>query len=76
MELFAKMRQWRKNLLSVKTPSLAFYSAWDEFLSRKNKTMLEANPAFTMVELQNSAHCYYEEPDLLLLKDKLVEFIA
>ncbi len=76
LELFSKIRKTRRIAELVKTPCVACQSLKDEMVSKNAKKVLEKNPSFTVVELKNSGHYYYEENDLSLIKKTFTDFIC
>ena len=70
LELFRKMRQTRKRLPLLTTPTLAFQSGSDCMVSAKAVTLLQKNPAITVTVLHESDHNYYAPQELSLLLEQ------
>ncbi len=75
LELFSKIRKVRRITELVKTPCVACQSLKDEMVSKMSIALLKKNSIFTIVELKNSGHYYYEENDLSLIKKTFTDFI-
>lgn len=74
LELFAKIRDSRKLLPSLKTPCVAYQSCHDEMVTRKAATCLRQNPCITVTELENSTHYYYDDKDMAALQEAFKRF--
>ena len=66
-ELFAKIRQTRAALNTLRTPSAVYQSKNDELVSNKSITYLKQNPYITVNELNSSGHYYYGQTDWAFL---------
>jgi carboxylesterase len=76
LELFAKIRKTRKQLPKLETACLAFQSAKDEMVSLRAAQLLAKSPCVCVGMLKHSGHYYYEERDLLQLKEAFSQWIA
>ncbi len=76
LELFAKIRQTRRLVGSVKIPCVAYQSAKDEMVSKNAGKILEENPLISVAELHSSGHYYYEKEDFARLKGAFADFIS
>lgn len=75
LELFAQIRKVRKMIGQVKIPTVAYQSQKDEMVSRKAGKCLAESPKISVVELERSGHYYYEERDLIILREAFKKFI-
>lgn len=62
-ELFAKIRQTRKNVHLLNRSCFAYQSKKDEMVSRRSIKDLKKNPCISINELENSGHYYYDKSD-------------
>lgn len=67
LELFRKMRQTRKALHQLTTPTLAFQSGKDCMVSARSVKLLQRNPAIKVTVLPESDHNYYAPQELAML---------
>ena len=63
LELFAKIWQTRKMIMSLNITCSVFQSGKDEMVSRRSKKYLENNPSILINELEKSGHYYYDKED-------------
>ena len=77
-ELFAKIRQTRKNIATLNAPCLVYQSGKDEMVSKKSIKYLKQNPYMKVNELRSSGHYYYNKSDgdfLLSEFNKMLDMI-
>lgn len=74
-ELFSKMREARKQLGALSTPSFVYQSGQDEMLARSSLKYLQANPCMQVCELKASGHYYYDPQDMQFLLDEFCRFL-
>jgi len=67
LELFRKIRQTRKALHQLTTPTLAFQSGKDCMVSARSVKLLQRNPAIRVTVLPESDHNYYPPQELAML---------
>ena len=63
LELFAKIRQTRKMIMSLNITCSVYQSVKDEMVSRRTKKYLENNPRILINDLEKSGHYYYDKED-------------
>ena len=76
LELLALSRRIRKEIFNISLPCLVFHPCKDEVVSCKSISYLESNPIFSVVALKNSMHYFFNASYLLLVKEKLSEWLA
>lgn len=75
IDLFKKIDYARANLGKLKTPCVAFQSRLDEMVSPKSIDILKNESGIDVRTLENSAHFYYDEDDMALIKDEFIKFL-
>jgi len=75
LELFAKIRKTCKAIKLLHTPCLAFQSKKDEMVSKRSIKYLKQNSCFSVNELKNSGHYYYDKADWDLITVKFGEML-
>lgn len=73
-ELFAKIREVKRELALLKTPCVAYQSKRDELVSVRSAKILRRFSSAEVFELEKSGHFYYEENDLAFLRSELQKF--
>ena len=76
MDLFAKIRQTRKRLHLLNTPTAAFQSMKDEMVSSKTMDLLRENPSVSVTVLPASGHYYYPEEEYGFLLRRFAEWMC
>ncbi len=76
LELFAKVKETRKRLPSLKTPTVAYQSVSDELVSIASAKWLWQNEVISVVELKNSGHYYYAPADFEFLLKEFEKFLS
>ncbi len=76
LDLFAKIRDIRKDLLKLETPCTAYQSALDEMVSPKSIDILKKESKMRVVTLEGSGHFYYSPDDTEYLKREFIKFLS
>lgn len=73
--LYSEIRKTRKIVSKVSVPCFAYQSQKDEFVSPKNRRLLESNPNIKLTMLKNSTHHYFDHDDFVVMSAMLTDYI-